>query len=74
MVQHMETGGKEIAPDVEIRRRRFRAALALTDTSVAAFAAQIGVTYNHLYGVLRGQRTSKRIEDAVDQYISAVLD
>lgn len=65
----MTTGGKQIAPDLESRRRAFRAALALTGTTATAFAERLGVSTNHLSCVLRGDRASKRITEAVAAFV-----
>lgn len=65
----MTTGGKQITPELETRRRAFRAALALAGTTATAFAAKLGVSTNHLGCVLRGDRPSKRILDAVDAFV-----
>lgn len=65
----MTTGGNTIAPDLTGRRREFRAALALAGSTVAAFARELGVSHNHINSVLRGERTSKRITDAVELFV-----
>lgn len=57
---------------LERRRRRFRAALAMADQTVAGFAAEQGVSHAHLNYVLRGLRASPRLEDAIEKRIRAV--
>lgn len=61
-----------VLPSVE-RRRRFRAALALSGRTAKDFAAELGVSENHLYLVMKGQRESRRIDTAVDALIAAVI-
>lgn len=68
----MTTGGKQIAPELEARRRVFRSALALSGTTAVTFARNLGVSANHLSCVLRGERESRRISEAVDAFIASV--
>lgn len=59
-------------PSVE-RRRRFRAALALSGRTAKDFAADLGISENHLYLVMKGARESRRIDTAVDTLIATVI-
>lgn len=47
--------------------RRLRAALALQDKTLESWAQELGVSPMHTYFVLRGTRSSPRIEEAADK-------
>ena len=51
-------------------RRRFKAALTQQGTTLTAFASQAGVTHTHLNYVLRGERRSPRLEQAIARVIA----
>jgi hypothetical protein len=70
----MDTGHKEEAPKGPDRRREFRAALALQGQTAVAFARAVGVSTNHLTQVVMGNRTSKRVSDAVSTLISSAFE
>lgn len=65
----MTTASDAPPPVPTDRYRRFRAALALSETTARAFAAGLGVTEDHLYLVAKGKRGSRRIEAAIDTLI-----
>lgn len=56
----------------ELRKRKFRAALALKGLTAAEFAAMNGFTAQHLSYVLSGKRTSAPVLELVDRFIGAV--
>jgi transcriptional regulator with XRE-family HTH domain len=56
-------------PDPELRKRRFRAALAMAGLTAAEFAESVEVTPTHLSFVLSGKRNSARVAEAIDQFI-----
>lgn len=70
----METARKEEGQQEQNRRREFRAALALTGQTAVEFAKALGVSTNHLGLVLRGERQSKRISDAVNTLITSAFE
>lgn len=53
------------------RKERFRAALKTAGLTHERWAALHGVTYLHLYMVLRGKRRSVRLEGAIDAFLGA---
>lgn len=53
-----------------MRKRMFKAALALADRRVVDFASEQGVTPAHLYAVLSGERESVKLLAAVDAFIA----
>lgn len=55
------------------RQRAFRAALALAGRSLRSVAEEWGVHEGHLYFVLRGDRESRRLEEAVAAFIAEHL-
>ena len=55
-----------------LRKRYFRAALALAEMSVTQFARMQGVSQFHVYKVLAG-RESARLEAEIDAFIAARL-
>lgn len=54
----------------ERRRKAFKVALAYAGATVTQFAAEQGVTPGHLYQVLRGDRDSRVLLEAVESYIA----
>lgn len=56
-----------------VRRKAFRAALAVDDLSIAKWADANQVSYTHLQLVLHSKRSSQRVERAVDSYIGSTL-
>ena len=56
--------------EVAERRRRFRAALALTGRSAREFAKELGVHESHLHQVLSRRREGVRVNEAIDQLIA----
>ena len=52
------------------RRKRLRAALAQEGLTVNAFVAALGVSRQHLYYVLTGERRSPRLEAAIQRVIA----
>jgi hypothetical protein len=67
----MDTAAAQEGTEVEERRRRFRAALALAGTTAKGFGLALGVSETHLTAVLRGQRRSARVQAAVDALLAA---
>lgn len=61
-----------MALDRELRKRRFRAALAMAGMTGAMFAEMNGFTPTHLSFVLSGKRTSARVTVMVDRFIKTV--
>ncbi len=61
------------ADEIRERQRQFRAALAMAERSVKSVCQELGVTENHLYLVMRGDRESRRIDAAVDALIAEYL-
>ena len=61
-----------MATQQTLRKRYFRAALALAEMSVAQFARMQGVSQFHVYKVLAG-RESGRLEAEIDAFIAAWL-
>jgi hypothetical protein len=55
------------------RKRAFRTALALADTTMKAWAAEQGVSLPHLYLVLMGQRVSAPLNAKIDAFIAQNL-
>jgi hypothetical protein len=55
------------------RKARFHAALALARMNVDQWAAEQGVSANHVYMVLRGSRTSQRLTDAIESFADETL-
>lgn len=53
----------------DVRRKTFRAALALKETTQAEWAAEEGITEGHLSHVLAGRRPSKVLLTKVEAYI-----
>ena len=51
----------------------FKAALDLRGLTLAEFASQIGVTPRFLLYVLRGQRQSQRVMQAVEKFVEEVF-
>ncbi len=52
------------------RKAAFKATVTLREMTMAEAASQLGVSYNHLTLVLRGDRIgSKRLEDAIAKFI-----
>lgn len=51
------------------RKRRFADALKRRDETMQAWATRHGVTYTHLFYVLRGDRVSPRLEEAIEETI-----
>lgn len=56
-----------------LRRKQFRAALALAGKTQSDFAATLGITPAHLSLVVRGERESQRVATAVDGFIAKHL-
>lgn len=50
------------------RMRRLRAALALNDQTLEAWAAEHEVSPIHVYYIMRGERRSARLEEAADKF------
>jgi len=61
-----------MTPSSRNRKRFFRAALALSEMTVGAFARLQGVSPTHVYAVLAG-RESGRLEAEIDAFIAAWL-
>lgn len=55
------------------RKAAFKAALALAETTVEAWAKTSGVTSGHLYQVLDGRRESATLTEKVDEFIAEQL-
>jgi hypothetical protein len=55
------------------RKRRFRAALALAGMTARQWAAEQGVTDNHVHMVLAGTRESASLTEKVDAFIDKHL-
>lgn len=55
---------------LELRRRRFFAALALAGMTQEDFADKHGVTGTQVYFVLRGERESRTLDEKIDAFIS----
>lgn len=53
----------------ESRKARFKAALALANTTVLAWCEEQGISTGHLYQVLNGDRESASLLERVDAYI-----
>lgn len=58
------------APKPTRRSEALKAALRRAGSDHEEFAARLGVTYQHLYAVVRGVRISPRLIEAVDAYIA----
>lgn len=58
---------------VETRNRQFRAALALAGMTGEQFAAKRGISFGHLWQVVRGNRTSPALEAEIDAFIKKHL-
>ena len=52
------------------RKKAFRIALAEAGMTAQEWAAAEGVTPQHMYAVLSGERASKRLTDRVDAFIA----
>lgn len=59
-----------LTPDAIQRKKAFRAALALTGRTQAAWARETGVTPPYLSEVLNGHAESRRLTDKIDAFIS----
>lgn len=55
------------------RRKAFRAALALADTTQTEWARSQGITPEHVSQVLAGKRESRRLIEKVDEFIASQL-
>jgi hypothetical protein len=53
-----------------LRKRQFKAALAIADVTLKEWAASENVTPMHLNEVLLGNRTSERLNTAIDAFIA----
>lgn len=56
------------------KRKAFKAALALSGTTLTKWAEQQGVTPEHLWTVLSGRRDSARLLNEVDAFIAKHLE
>lgn len=54
----------------ELRRKRFRKALALAELTMEQWCVREGITYGHLYHVLSGRRDSASLVQRVDAFCS----
>lgn len=63
------TRGVSMAKKTLPRKALFRAAVALNGESVEDVARRYNVTRGHLYAVLSDERESKKLSDAIDEYI-----
>jgi plasmid maintenance system antidote protein VapI len=59
-----------LGPDIS---REFRAALALTGSTVRKFAKEMEVHENHIYLIAQGRRRSRRIEAAMHALLDRVF-
>lgn len=59
--------------ETETRNREFRAALALAGMTGQQYAERVGVSWGHLWGVVRGERESKVLETEIDKFIDKHL-
>lgn len=57
-----------MAKTVAARKKRFRAALALAETTAEAWAHENGVTAGHLSQVLSGKRDSRSLLEKIDTF------
>ena len=53
-----------------LRKKQFKAAIALAGTTIKLWAESQGVTTRHLDEVLLGNRTSERLNAAIDAFIA----
>ncbi len=70
----MDASAVAQSPESSGRRREFRAALALKGQTAVEFAKTLNISTNHLGLVLRGERQSKRIAEAVDALIASAFE
>jgi transcriptional regulator with XRE-family HTH domain len=62
-----------VTPKANDRQRRFRAALHLAGMTQREWAKAQGVSAPHVTYVLRGERVSPRLEDAITAFIAEHL-
>lgn len=56
-----------------IRRKAFRAALAISDQSQIEWSKDHNIGHHHVGLVAKGKRTSKHLTDEIDAYTRRVL-
>lgn len=56
-----------------VRRKAFRAALAIEEKSITTWAEEHGLSYTHVQLVLSNKRPSMRMQATIDSYIAATL-
>lgn len=66
MGEHMVT--------TELRRKRFRKALALAELTMGQWCEGECISYGHLYHVLSGRRESASLIERVDAFAAKHLD
>jgi hypothetical protein len=57
----------------EHRKRRFKAAIELADTTIKAWADEAGISTTHLYETLDGKRVSAPLNERIDAFIGKHL-
>lgn len=55
------------------RKQRFDAALALAGLTLQAWASEAGVSRQHLFQVLTGERESRSLTERVDAFVAKHL-
>jgi predicted transcriptional regulator len=56
-------------PGKPSRKQRFLAALDIAGLTQESWAAREGITYQHLYMVLKGERESQSLMDRIDAFV-----